>query len=279
MNKKKQLEDLLQALRYDEFEAAEELVTPGHKRTLVQEFLLELFEPGILNDPDFEFVRDNNEKIYEITKQLGVCSNFEVVVGRVGYDASITHLIDLALLVTHKDTSTLQRSFQYMQHIAANTSKVFSQTLKIFPPTFPPKYEQTTSTNIEKELKSALENWESECRSLKSRVSMLDIKGEYKPPSQKQLDKLQQEIQDFSQTVKQMRETYEHYFQSQLSERYYGVKLHEVEAVHARYVQNLSGIGKKAQECLDLHKRFKGLLNNIESLWSCLKTIETSVEC
>ncbi|CAG9333128.1 unnamed protein product [Blepharisma stoltei] len=254
---------------------------PGEARLHIQEWLIEKYEPGILSDSDLNLLSENQyHRLHYAYLQIGLgAQSLEVIQGQCGHDSSISLLINLVELVKFSSAdpvSTLKNSELCLNYITENLQDIFSQELKIFPPTFPQKY-SSSSKNALIDLDQTIQYWENHLESLKSQTSLLNVEVFYEEPTKQQVKDLKEEIEKFSKEIKDYRSLYEQEIQQELAHKYYGLDQQAVSAIQsAPHFSPLLGIGKKSSDCKKSHEKVMKLLEDIENIWGMLNVIKTS---
>lgn len=258
-------------------------IVPGPARLQLQEWLLNAFEPGVLEDPDIQLPGlSPSQRLATVYDQLGVrYESLDNIDGLTGTEASIRllqHLSDFVCasrsaekpseaLTNAEANVVLENSAALMTYICDNRERVFFSEPKLFPPTFPARNLQAAKCDKVGELQRALEKWQAELNGVKSQVALLSkdfIESEQFPPSSEQLAQLRHSLGQFVSTLRLFKSVYEEKLQPELQTRYFGSGL-------APHEEAVPGLGREAASCLELHCKITDLMKALEDVWSSLQ--------
>jgi len=258
-------------------------IVPGPARLQLQEWLLDTFEPGVLEDPDIQLPGlSPSQRIAAVYDQLGVhYDSVESIEGHTGAEASLRLLQQLSdFVITSRSVErpnetlsnaeanvVLENSGMLLTYICDNRERVFFSEPKLFPPTFPARNLQAAKCDKVGELQRALDKWQAELSGVKSQVALLSkdfIESEQFPPSSEQLAELRHSLGQFVSTLRLFKSVYEEKLQPELQTRYFGSGL-------APHEEALPGLGREAASCLELHCKITDLMKALEDVWSSLQ--------
>lgn len=251
----------------------------GEARLHLQEWLLELYEPDILNDPDINLPSLNLlQKIALTYDQIGVpYDSLKEIQGICSFEPSVDILLNLSEIVifsrsenditrhmnSEDVTSALETSRKLMNFITERRSRVFTTEVKLFPPTFPMK-----ATNLKYDmigyLEDMIETWRQDAEELRSQLSSINkkyIESKQYLPSNQLISKLKSHIHEFTLTVKEFKQVYEENICSELVEI----------AGLVPVIEKPIGLGPVAEECYVKHKNILGLIHNLETVWDVIQ--------
>lgn len=231
-----------------------EIMLPGVERISVQEKLLEIFEPGVLNDPDLNLPGTSQvSRLLNIYNDLGVPCSADIILGQCSQSLSINLLTNLCNLLRSPSVA-LNKSEELLTYIAKNPS-IFQKDISLFPPTFPAKY--NFNANILQDMRQIQEYWTQEY----SRLESLNAGRESQSglPTSEDITELKQAIEDFCKETRNFRKVYEETLQQHLGEA----------------SEDNKNIGKWAKSCMASYSKLQLLFQGIESIWSSINILIT----
>ena len=258
-------------------------ILPGPSRLQLQEWLVETFEPGILQDPDVNLpLYSPVQRLAAVYDQLGVhYEGPDVIEGLTGTAASVRLLQSVSDFVVASRSAEkpaeslsntecnliLENAGTLLGYICENRERVFFSEPKLFPPTFPARNLAAAKCDKVGELERALEKWQAELNGVKSQVALLSkdfIESEQFPPSSEQLAQLRVSLSQFVTTLRLFKSVYEEKMQPELQTRYFGSGL-------APHEEAVPGLGRQAAGCLEQHSKITELMRALEEVWSSLQ--------
>lgn len=260
-----QLLETLKVLGYpylngDTCEAIQIFIVPGQARLHLQQWLLDIFEPGIMIQPEIELPTHNiYQKLQNIYEHIGIAyETTETIRGNAGHEACLrvlTELAEFALEATGQFDG-VERAKGLIGLIAQNTEELFSCEVKIFPPTFPAKH-SGSGGELQKELLSHISYWEGQLAHIRAQLEMYSSECGLSVPPTATLISLRREIQQFSETMTEFKIEYEDRFQGKMP------------------VKNpVTGLGAASHKAVSVHIHLASLLEDIESIWSHLESFK-----
>jgi hypothetical protein len=248
------LEVLLLKLGFTDI-TADEISIPGSMRLEFQERCIELYEPGIFSDPELNLPGTTQlSRLCQIYSDLGISFTPDIILGNCTQSSSVTLLIALLtlLLPNSLQPSTIEPSISFL----ASNPLVFDPTLKLFPPTFPPKYPKSKS--FIEELEATLEHWQQEYKRLATFHPEATV---WETPTQDAVHRLRNNIIDFCDAIQKFRICYETEIQ-----RYMGEGASKTDF----------SIGKWSKACVGSYEKLFELFMSIEHIWSSINILINS---
>jgi hypothetical protein len=254
----------------------------GEARLHLQEWLLNLYEPDILNDPDINLPSLNLlQKIALAYDQIGVpYDSYKDIQGICSYEPSIDILLNLSELVifsraendstshmsSEESLNVLETSRRLINFVTDRRERVFTTEVKMFPPTFPMK-----SANIKHDMIGHLDkliySWKQDAEDLRNQISTINkkyIESKQYLPSNTLIQQLKTQISDFTITVKEFKRVYEETISHELVEKCGANQIGNI-------IQEPIGLGPVAEECYVKHKNVIELIHNLETVWEVIK--------
>jgi hypothetical protein len=243
------LEILLKGFGFD-IEDSLDIVLPTQKRIEFQEMVLEIFEPGILRDPDLNLPGVTQiARLTTIYSDLGIPSSSEIIQGTCPQSTSISHLISLLMLLTPSfPLESLERNLNF---ISSNFS-IFDKQTKLFLSNFPPKH--SSSTSISQELQITLDYWSQEVKRVSSMAPKLQ---ETDLPDQNLLKNYKNALENFIKSLKIFKKTYQEKIQMFMTEG----------------VEKEDSIGKWSKVCVEEYEKIENMLKDVESIWESVNVL------
>jgi tetratricopeptide (TPR) repeat protein len=254
------------------FERAEveQFLAPGEARLMLQEWLVETYENGILTDPDINSPNYSRyQRLQFAYDVLGVhYDNLKAIQGLSGFESALsvlTQLCDLAMAAAEDFNEDSVTAVRLINFISDNRSRVFDPVAKLFPPSFPPKFPGVQQDRIN-ELQRTVEHWETSLEQLRDKAPDAAELAVDIYPTAVQLKDLDTALKAFSRALHDFRISYETSLQTELVARHFNPASSSTRDL---------GLGSLSLSGLSAHSDIEQTLRQLEEVWSGMQSCKT----